>query len=168
MRIDFAICLSLCLALPSALLAQTTYRWVDQEGKVNYSDQPPPPSVKSAEEKKLGRPNAISTSGPDYSTQVAAQGSPVTLYSSSDCVVECRLARDFLRQNGIPYSEKPLKTTEDAAAYRNATGSADLLVPTLLVGTAAHKGYEDGAWRKLLGAAGYTLRDTNAVMTAPR
>jgi len=163
-----AVCLALCLAAAPGLQAQTTYRWVDREGRVNYSDQPPPPSARNAEEKKLGAPNAIATSGPDFGTRVAAEGSPVTLYSSSDCAVECKLARDFLRQNGIPYGEKLLRTAEDAAAFRGATGSEDLLVPTLLVGTVAHKGYEDAAWRKLLAAAGYPLGGAGAATPAPR
>lgn len=161
------LCLSFCLAQASGVQAQTTYRWVDRDGKVNYSDQPPPANARSAEEKKLGAPNAIASGGPDYDTQVAVQGSPVTLYSSSDCVVECKLARDFLHDNGVPYSEKSLKTAEDAAAFRRATGSGDLLVPTLLVGTVAQKGYDDGAWRKLLVAAGYPLGGAGA-MTVPR
>lgn len=151
----FTACLCLLLALPLGVHAQTTYRWVDRAGKVTYSDRPAPPEAQQAEEKRLGAPNSIASGGPDYATRVAAQGSPVTLYASADCGAQCELARDFLKRMHIPHSEKLIKTAEDAAAYKSATGSDNLLVPTLLVGTAIQQGYEDGAWRKLLAAAGY-------------
>lgn len=156
-RKQIVLCLTVCAALPAGSQAQTTHRWVDRDGRVTYSDQPPPPRVLRAEEMKLGTPNSIAASGPDYATRRASQDSPVTLYSGGDCGAECALARDFLKQTGVPYREKTIKTAEDAAAFRSATGSEELSVPTLLVGTAAHKGYEDGAWRKLLTAAGYPL-----------
>ena len=152
--------LGLSLMLTAAQ-GQTTYRWVDQDGRVIYSDQPPPPSARQAEAKQLGAPNAIATGGPDYRTRMAAQVAPVTLYSSADCAAECKLARSLLRQYAIPHSEKSIKTAEDAAAYKKATGSENLLVPTLVVGGQVQKGYEDGAWRRLLEDAGYAVEAGN-------
>lgn len=156
-RERIALCFGVCLALPLPTLAQTAYRWVDADGRVHYSDQPPPAEVKRAELKRLGAPNSIASGGLDYATSVAALGSPVTLYSGGDCGAECAQARDFLRQNGVPYSEMTIRTAEDAAGFRRATGSAELSVPTLLVGSTAQKGYEEATWRKLLAAAGYAL-----------
>jgi len=43
-RLSVAICLMLCLALPAS--AQM-YKWVDSNGKVQYSDKPPPSNIKS-------------------------------------------------------------------------------------------------------------------------
>jgi hypothetical protein len=43
-RISVAIWLMLCLALPAS--AQM-YKWVDSNGKVQYSDKPPPSNIKS-------------------------------------------------------------------------------------------------------------------------
>ena len=43
--------LALALALAGA---QAVYRWVDKNGKVHYSDQPPPEEVKNVQQKKLG------------------------------------------------------------------------------------------------------------------
>ncbi len=146
-----------CLSLSSGAQAQTTYRWADQDGQIHYSDQPPPPNIRNAQEKKLGSPNTIAVGGPDYPTRMAAQGSPVTLYSSGNCVAECQLARDFLRQNKIPFGEKPIKTAEDVTAFKRDTGSQELLVPTLLVGTQVQQGYEEASWRKLLAGAGYPV-----------
>src|SRR3989304_2708120 len=43
-RLSVAIWLALCFALPAA--AQM-YKWVDANGKVQYSDKPPPSNVKT-------------------------------------------------------------------------------------------------------------------------
>lgn len=43
-RLSLAIGLALCLALPAT--AQT-YKWVDANGEVHYSDQPPPSNIKT-------------------------------------------------------------------------------------------------------------------------
>ena len=34
--------------------AQTLYRWVDKDGKVQYSDMPPPANAKNSQQKRLG------------------------------------------------------------------------------------------------------------------
>ncbi len=43
-RLSVAIALALCLALPAS--AQM-YKWVDSNGKVQYSDKPPPSNIKT-------------------------------------------------------------------------------------------------------------------------
>jgi hypothetical protein len=43
-RVSVAIWLALCVALPAS--AQT-YKWVDSDGKVQYSDKPPPGNIKA-------------------------------------------------------------------------------------------------------------------------
>ena len=157
-----------CIALAASLnaSAQTTYRWVDGDGKVHYSDRPAPHNAMEVEEKKLGAPNTIGSGGLGFAAKKAARGAPVTLFTSTDCASECQSARDFLKQQGIPHSERVLRASEDAAAYKSATGSEDLLVPSLQVGAMAQKGFEEGAWRKLLGIAGYPLSGPAA--TPPR
>lgn len=42
-----SLLLGLALALPMAVSAQQLYRWVDKDGKVRYSDRPPPAGVPS-------------------------------------------------------------------------------------------------------------------------
>jgi hypothetical protein len=61
-RLSVAIWLMLCLALPAS--AQM-YKWVDSNGKVQYSDKPPPSNIKT---EKLREP------GPAASAPAAAEG----------------------------------------------------------------------------------------------
>ena len=56
------------LAMPA--LAET-YKWTDAEGKVHYSDQPPPPNVKKSGTVKPGSP-AASTAAPEAAGAPAA------------------------------------------------------------------------------------------------
>lgn len=147
--------LATVFATSAAAQTHPVYRWVDKGGKVSYSDLPPPVDAKDPQQQKLGSANLVDTSGPSYSAQKAARDAPVTLYTSIDCAAECQLARDFLKQRGISYQEKPLKSLDDSRAFKKSTGSDELLVPTLLVGSVASKGFEAGNWNGLLESAGY-------------
>ncbi|MFA6312177.1 MAG: glutaredoxin family protein [Sterolibacterium sp.] len=149
-----ALIAALCCAALAAQ-AQSTYRWVGNDGKVHYSDQPPPPSaVKEVQKKKLGA-NVVDTGGPSYETQVATRKAPLTLYTSANCVQNCKIARDFLQRRGLAYTEKEIKTQEDADDFRKATGIEELSVPVLQAGRKSEKGYEENAWQALLDGAGY-------------
>lgn len=143
------------LAASHVATAQSTYRWTDNDGKVNYSDKPPPADALNVQQKKLGSPNFVDTSGPSFSARQVEQDFPVTLYTGVNCEKECAIARDFLKRRGIPFSEKVIKTPDDADAFKKQTGSQELGVPALLVGIKAEKGYLENAWNKLLDAAGY-------------
>ncbi len=163
-----SLLLSLLLAPP--LQAQTTYRWVDKTGQVHYSDQPPPPeAVKNFEAKKLKGPNVIDTGGAfAYETGRASKKSPLTLYTADTCKEDCRQARDLLKQRGAPYNEKEIRTQSDADAFRQATGSQELFVPVLQAGGKTSKGFEEGAWNRLLDEAGYPARgDAKPPAAAP-
>jgi len=147
----FALFLCCCIAAGLAQAAEL-YRWVDDDGKVHYTDQPPPAGAKKVEEKNLST-STIDTSELPYATRQAIKKSPVTLYAN-DCGEPCKQARDHLTQRGIPYSAKnPQTSPADAQALTKLVGAA--YVPVLVVGGAASKGYEKGAWDAALDAAGY-------------
>lgn len=155
-RLRLVACLAVLLLIALAAQAQTAYRWVDKNGKVHYSDQPPPPSeTRDVQQKRLKAGNVIETSGPSYEALKAAQKFPLTLYTSANCIANCKIARDFLARRGVAYAEKVIKTPEDAADFKKATGSEELIVPVLQAGNKTEKGFEENAWRNLLDAAGY-------------
>lgn len=53
------------LLLASANASAALIKWVDAEGKVHYSDQPPPPNVKSETLRVPSAPAPVSASGTD-------------------------------------------------------------------------------------------------------
>lgn len=158
-RLPYLVSLALIVALfaaPLATQAQATYRWVGKDGQVHYSDQPPPPSeTRDVQQKKLGIGSIVETSGPSYSTRQAVQKFPLTLYTSDNCKENCKVARDFLNRRGAPFSEKVLRTPEDAAAFKQVTGMEELIVPVLQAGSKSEKGFEEFAWGSFLDASGY-------------
>ena len=134
--------------------AQTNvYRWVDKDGKVQYSDTPPPRDAKSATQKSMGGGGNDLSQLP-YATQMAMKKSPVTMFMSGDCGEPCEQGRALLAQRGIPYSQRNAQANPaDAEALKKAAGQ--MQVPVLVVGDSVLKGYSEGSWNGALDAAGY-------------
>src|SRR5690349_9727581 len=89
----------------SALAQSSVYRWVDKDGKVHFSSEPPPADATSVTEKRMGGGGAAEGQLP-YATQMAMKSNPVTLYVSNTCGELCSDGRQLLANRGIPYTEK--------------------------------------------------------------
>jgi glutaredoxin len=141
---------ALAFALAAAPLgAAQLYRWVDDKGRVEWRDTPPPPEAKNVEQRNVGA-NTIQTSTVPYGMQQAIKNFPVTLWAF-DCGEPCTVARNHLVRRGVPYTER--NAQRESEALKKLTGQID--VPVLLVGTRALKGYLDTDWDAALDAAGY-------------
>lgn len=135
-----------------AAAQSTLYRWVDRDGKVHFTDTPPPAEAKKAEQRRFG------DSAPDqalpYATQTAMKRNPVMLWVAPNCE-PCSQGRELLANRGVPFSERDVQANvETQAAFRKLTGG-DLNVPTLEVGAARIRGFEEGQWNAALDTAGY-------------
>lgn len=53
MKSPIQLFVALAVLLATATVAAQVYKWVDKDGKVQYSDMPPPPSVSKTDPKKL-------------------------------------------------------------------------------------------------------------------
>ncbi|TCS36591.1 glutaredoxin [Paucimonas lemoignei] len=141
------------LALLAAGAAQAQlYKWVGPDGKVTYSDAPPPKTAAKVEQKNIGASGAPSTAGLPYELAQAVNNHPVMLYTGDKCD-PCNAGRAFLKQRGIPFSEKTVTTNEDIARFKQATGESSL--PVLTIGRNKQAGFEESAWGSALTAAGY-------------
>jgi glutaredoxin len=149
-KIRFLIVLG-CLVMGAAQ-AGHVYRWVGADGKVQYSDTPPPPGAKNVEQKRV-EGNLPESGTLPYAVREAAKKFPVTLYVTN-CGELCDKAREHLKRRGIPYAEKnPAQSQAEREALNKILGSVE--VPTLVVGRSPTKGYEAGLWDAALDAAGY-------------
>lgn len=142
--------LPLCLALAAAGVQADTYRWTDSTGHTVISDTPPPGSAKAVA-KLGGKPEA--SDGLSFATKRAMESFPVTLYTSADCVAECKNARDLLSGRGVPFTEKMVQKPDEAEELKQLVG--DFFVPSLKVGKQNFRGFEAGAYNNLLDLAGY-------------
>lgn len=146
-RIAFLI--AVILVSGTAQAAQL-YRWVDDKGRVEWRDTPPPASAKKVEQRSVGG-SVIETSGLPFSVQQAVRNAPLTLYVN-DCGDACNKARAHLNRRGLPFTEK--NPRENLDAYKKLTNGG-MEVPLLFVGREALKGYEEGMWDTALDSAGY-------------
>jgi glutaredoxin len=146
--------LACCLAfLATAAIAQTNvYRWVDREGKVHFSDTPPPPEAGSASQKRMGG-GYVDQEYP-YAVQQAMKRNPVTLYTAPSCGEACTSGRELLSKRGIPFSERDAQSNAQAQeALKKLVGGLE--VPVLVVGESTLKGYAQDTWSSALDSAGY-------------
>lgn len=127
------------------------YKWVDANGKISYSDTPPPSSVKKVEEQTVST-TGPSTSGLPFELAEAVKASPVTLYAMPKCN-SCDSGRSLLNARGIPFAEKTVSSNEDIARLHQAGGDKQL--PFLTIGRSKQSGFQADAWNTALTAAGY-------------
>ncbi|MBL8471891.1 MAG: glutaredoxin family protein [Rhodocyclaceae bacterium] len=159
-RIYLLSALVLGLAWQTEVPAQQTYRWVDKNGGVHYSDSPPPDDARQVQQKRLGANSIIDTTDMPYLLRQAVQNFPVTLYLNVECDKYCEQARQLLQKRGVPYSERPLRTKEEIDAFVREFKLKESFVPALAVGSEHHAGFEASAWNRALDNAGYPAAGT--------
>jgi hypothetical protein len=142
------------IAFACAAQAQTNvYRWVDKDGKVQYSDAPPPETASNVTQKRLGG-GFVDEGQLPYATRDAMKRNPVSLYSTNGCGDLCAQGRTVLNNRGIPYADKNPETNKaDADALRKLIGTLEM--PVLVVGERTLKGFDEDAWQSALDSAGY-------------
>lgn len=134
--------------LAGQAMAADMYRWVDEKGRVVYSDQTPPANARNAQ---IIRKSGAKT---DVVAVEATQDAkpPVTLYHAA-CGAPCDQAKALLDQRAIPYTIKDATDPAIAAEIKKLTGAQE--VPVLTIGGNVHKGFERTLWSNLLDAAGH-------------
>lgn len=143
--------LALLLAAP---LAGAQYKVVGPDGKVSYTDQPPPADARKVQAINIrgaGGTGVVLSDLPASLRPVATRY-PVTLYASKDCT-SCDNGRQLLTQRGIPFAEKRVESDADAAALARLSGARTL--PLLTIGNQQLKGLTSSEWHSYLDAAGY-------------
>ena len=111
------LCASLLLLTGAAAQAQTLYRSVGPDGRVTFSDTPPPNATNKAAGSTAGSGPANAGAALPYELQQTVNRYPVTLYTSDSCA-PCASGRNLLTARGIPFSERMVSTAEDVAALQ--------------------------------------------------
>jgi glutaredoxin len=145
---------ALTLVATAAMAADasaTLYRYVDPDGRVVYSDHPPPAAAKDVQPKALPD-NVIDTDPLPLAAEQAAKNFPVTLYTF-DCQV-CKEAQAMLTKRGIPFETVIVTEEKGAARLKALTGKQ--VGPVLQVGEKqVLQGYNEDRWQAALDDAGY-------------
>lgn len=144
---------ALALAAGGPALAQSTFKWVDAQGRTHYGDQPPPTG---AVELSVARATASADAAPGGLPSAlarVARSYPVVLYVTDDCK-PCELGRKLLAERGVPYAERKVSALDDVEAFRKL-GFTEVGFPSISVGRERSTGFDSQAWTRLLDAAGY-------------
>lgn len=142
--------------LMSSAGAQGVYRIVGPDGRVTFSDQPPPAGA-SSQPVGIGSRGSSAASNLQlpFELRQIANRFPVTLYAGPDCA-PCNNGRSLLESRGIPFTEKTVATANDIEALKRLSGESSL--PLLTVGTQQIKGYSSTEWSRYLDVAGYPMK----------
>ena len=136
--------------------AQQLYRIVGADGKVTFSDQPPPATANSkvtaGRGGRFAGDGAAENAALPLELRAIAGKYPVTLFTTKDCA-PCGAGRSFLQSRGIPFAEKTIDNAADTDALTRQMGEASL--PSLTIGGQQLKGYAQSEWAQYLDAAGY-------------
>jgi glutaredoxin len=147
-----AAMLGMTLGCADGALAQV-YRIVGPDGRVTFSDRPPP-DAKASPAQTLPLPGGGSSGHPALPLELrnAASRFPVVIYTGVDCV-PCVSARSLLTRRGVPFTEKTVTSEEDIKALQAMAGVAR--VPFATIGSQHVRGFSENEWAEYLDAAGY-------------
>jgi hypothetical protein len=143
-----------CASLWGAAAQAQVYRIVGPDGRITFSDRPPP-DAKATPAPTVALPPSAGTGGGaplPLELRNAATRFPVTLYAGKDCG-PCESARAFLVSRGIPFTEKTVSSDADVRAVRNLSGANSL--PFATVGGQHLIGFSETEWSQYMDAAGY-------------
>jgi len=150
----------LAVSLSSPLLqAQQVYRIIGPDGKVTFSDRPPPAMANAGNGARVIGEGQAGTAGANanaaalpFELRQVALKYPVVMYTGENCA-PCGAGRALLASRGIPFSEKTVSTPADSEALQRLSGETSL--PFLTIGGQQLKGFSDTEWTQFLNAAGY-------------
>lgn len=145
--------LALCASLAFALAHAQVYRWTDEQGRVRYSDTPPPATAKDVQKKPFSEDPMVTRLRAKQELAAAKQRFPVTLYTSPSCKELCGGARAALSARSVPFEEVQVWDPESNEALQKASGGNE--VPVVLVGETVVRGFDAAALDNALDAAGY-------------
>ena len=135
--------------------AQQVYRIVGPDGRLIFSDRPPPasaPDTRVSQVDAFGGSGSTAPAGMPFELRQVAIKYPVVLYTGDNCA-PCGAGRTLLTNRGIPFNEKTVTTVADTEALQRLSG--EKLLPFLTIGGQHLKGFSDAEWTQFLNAADY-------------
>jgi hypothetical protein len=169
-KVAQALLLTACLGLVASLggvlpVSAAPFKVVGPDGHITYTDRPPSGADAKALGARARAADGAASGGPDelasngvaladlpYNLRPIVQRFPVLLLAGDNCV-PCDLGRAALRQRGIPFGERSVKSSADLEALRRQEGGVDL--PVLRIGAQRLRGFNGGEWSEYLDLAGY-------------
>lgn len=132
----------LLLTLICSPLQAEVYKWVDDQGKIHFSDKEPKSSSASKLELKIN-----TYSSPTYSESSSREGNKkVVMYSTEWCGY-CKKARLYFKNNNINYKEYDIERSAKANKEHKRLGATG--VPLILVGKKKMNGFSETGFNRI-------------------
>jgi len=147
-----ALLIALLFAACGAAGAQSIYRWVDAQGKIHYTSEPPPGTRKEQVRPRVNSYAAPAETRPSVAPPQprAAAAGPVVMYATSWCTY-CARARAYFGRKGIAYTEHDVEKSATANAEFKRLGGRG--VPLIVVGREKMNGFSEQGFDALLTRA---------------
>jgi hypothetical protein len=141
------------VSLLFASVAHAQFKWVDASGRVGYGDKPPAGAhdIEALGGYVKGGPRDPLARLP-FQLQRTIHDFPVTLYTMSECG-GCDTGRSLLKARAVPFSERTVRSADDAAALKKLSGGDRL--PVFQIGSRTVTGFNADEWDEALDLAGY-------------
>jgi glutaredoxin len=141
--------LLLVLSTP-VLAAAEIYKWTDEQGKIHYSDSPPPETKAQQVNVKINSISGPAVVSTIRGTSPAQAKDKVRIYTAVWCGY-CKKAKAHLASKGVPYDELDVETSEQGRGEFIKLGGRG--VPVILVGNQRMNGFDAAALDAMLGQA---------------
>jgi len=129
----------------AVLASAEVFKWVDENGKVHYSDKKPEKAEAETVELKVNTYTNVS----DPATAVG-RGEKVIMYSTSWCGY-CKKARAYFKSHDIAFLEYDIeKNTQAKRDYKKLGGSG---VPVILLGKKRMNGFSESSFKRFYASA---------------
>lgn len=141
---DTALLKTLALLLfifASALVHGEIYKWVDEQGKVHFSDKKPDAGPVEKVDVRVNTYTNVT-----FDISIFDSGDKVVMYSTSWCGY-CKKARNYFRQNGIRFTEYDIEKNQTANREYDQMGAKG--VPVILVGNQRMNGFNEQGFKRL-------------------
>ena len=128
------------------------YRWDDANGRVHYTEKPPPGVAAKVVQPRINSYGAApASSGAHAASAAAASQREVVMYATDWCPY-CRQARHHFARQGIAYREIDIEKSAAGRAEYDRLGGRG--VPLILVGSQRMQGFRAESFDRLLRSAG--------------
>jgi glutaredoxin len=128
-------------SMSPGLAVSEIYRWVDEDGKVHFSDKPSHSHTSEVVKLRINTYEGVT-----YGTSGIDVGKKVVMYSASWCRV-CKQARRYFEENGIRFAEYDVETSEQGKSGFQELGAKG--VPVILVGNRRMNGFSIDGFERL-------------------
>lgn len=138
-----------CTSLAELYIAQV-FKWVDANGQVHFSDQPPERAeAQKLDVKAIESYNEVSIEPLGFGPSGAVTANKVTIYTTTRCEF-CLAAKRHMDRRGIAYVDKNVERSTTAQDEHKQLGGTG--VPLIVVRNHIMKGFDaerfDALWQR--------------------